>query len=869
MRKNIAFLLLLACLGTLAAAQQLPRTVLPENYQLTLSPNFQTDKLDGDETITVRVTQPTSAITLNAAEITFGETTINQNGATQTAQVTSDPKAETATLTVPKALAAGPATIHIRYTGILNNELRGFYLSQVGQRKYGVTQFEPADARRAYPSFDQPDMKATFELTVVVDKGDMAISNGKVVSDTPGPGPDKHTVKFSTTPKMSSYLLALAVGEFQCEAGQADGIPIRVCGTPEQKGRGHFALEAAEYSLRYYDRYFGIKYPYGKLDIIGVPDFSAGAMENVGCIIGRDILYFVDPKSSSYFLQKAVAEDGVAHEMAHQWFGDLVTMKWWDDFWLNEGFATWMSAKPIAAWKPEWNLATDDVQSAGQAMAVDSLSSTHPIHQEVETPAQALELADVISYNKTAAVLRMVEGYVGPALFRKGVNAYLAKYAYGNTTAPDFWNAITAAAKKPADKVMSSFVMQAGVPLVSVSASCSNGNTRVEVSQTRYFRNRELLNAGSKELWQIPVCLKAGNREKCELLTSKTQSMELTGCAPVYANAGARGYYHSGYDAANLHHLAVGAQQDLSPAERVQLIDDAWAEVRVDRIRVGDFLALAESLKNDPTRAVADELAQELQYVDQHLTTGADRQQYEAWVRQTFGPVGEQLGWTPQPNDSEEQRARRADLLTLVGEVGHDPKLAEFSRQLTEKALQGEAVDPTLLYPALNIATRNGDAALYDAIQKRAQSSGSPEEAFRFLRALGNFQKPALVERSLEYAVSSQVRSQDAPFLIGRLMGNPDTQDQAWDWIRQHWSQVEAKLTNFSTGAVVDGAGSFCDAGHKQQVQDFFSQHPIPSAQRTLQQSLEFIANCVDLKQQQEPNLATWLQQQGGGREAQ
>ena len=869
MRKNIAFLLLLACLGTLAAAQQLPRTVLPENYQLTLSPNFQTDKFDGDETITVRVAQPTSAITLNAAEITFGETTVTQNGATQTAQVTSDPKAETATLTVPKALAAGPATIHIRYTGILNNELRGFYLSQVGNRKYGVTQFEPADARRAYPSFDQPDMKATFELTVVVDKGDMAISNGKVVSDTPGPGPDKHTVKFSTTPKMSSYLLALAVGEFQCEAGQADGIPIRVCGTPEQKGRGHFALEAAEYSLRYYDRYFGIKYPYGKLDIIGVPDFSAGAMENVGCIIGRDILYFVDPKSSSYFLQKAVAEDGVAHEMAHQWFGDLVTMKWWDDFWLNEGFATWMSAKPIAAWKPEWNLATDDVQSAGQAMAVDSLSSTHPIHQEVETPAQALELADVISYNKTAAVLRMVEGYVGPALFRKGVNAYLAKYAYGNTTAPDFWNAITAAAKKPADKVMSSFVMQAGVPLVSVSASCSNGNTRVGVSQTRYFRKRALLDAGSKELWQIPVCLKAGNREKCELLTSKTQSLELTGCAPVYANAGARGYYHSGYDAANLHHLAVGAQQDLSPAERVQLIDDAWAEVRVDRIRVGDFLALAESLKNDPTRAVSDELAQELQYVDQHLTTGADRQQYEAWVRQTFSPVGEQLGWTPQPNDSEEQRARRADLLTLVGEVGHDPKLSEFSRQLTEKALRGEAVDPTLIYPALNIATRNGDAALYDAIQKRAQSSGSPEEAFRFLRALGNFQKPALVERSLEYAVSSQVRSQDAPFLIGRLMGNPDTQDQAWDWIRQHWSQVEAKLTNFSTGAVVDGAGSFCDAGHKQQVQDFFSQHPIPSAQRTLQQSLEFIANCVDLKQQQEPNLATWLQQQGGGREAQ
>ena len=601
---KITSVLLLVGLATLAGAQQLPRTVLPESYQLTLSPDFQTDKFGGDETIRVRVAEPTSAVTLNAAEITFGETTITQNGNKQTAKVSTDAKAETATLTVAQPLAPGPAAIHIQYTGILNNELRGFYLSTVNGRKYGVTQFEPADARRAYPSFDQPDMKATFDLTAVVPKGDMAISNGKIVSDTPGPSADQHTVKFATTPKMSSYLLALAVGAFECEAGEADGIPIRVCGTPEQKGRGHFALRAAESALNYYDHYFGIKYPYGKLDIIGVPDFSAGAMENTACIIGRDLLYFVDPKSSSYFLQKVVAQDGVAHEMAHQWFGDLVTMKWWDDLWLNEGFATWMSAKPIAAWKPEWNMATDDVQSAAEAMAVDSLSSTHPIHQEVQTPAQALELADVISYNKTAAVLRMVEGYVGAGVFRKGVNNYLAKYAYGNATAPDFWNAIAAAAKKPADKVMSSFVMQPGVPVVSVAAACSNGKSKIELSQSRYFFNRELLDRGSGELWQIPVCLKLGSREKCELLTRKSQTVEMAGCGPVYANAGARGYYRSSYDPASLHSLAAVAEQDLSPAERLQLSQDAWAEVRVGRAPVGEFLSLAEALKNDPTHAI-------------------------------------------------------------------------------------------------------------------------------------------------------------------------------------------------------------------------------------------------------------------------
>ena len=866
---KITPVLLLIGLVSLAGAQPLPRTVLPEGYQLTLTPNFQSDIFGGDETIRVRVAEPTSEVTLNAAEITFGEITITQNGNTQTAKVTTDPKAETATLTVPQPLAAGPAAIHIQYTGILNNELRGFYLSTVNGRKYGVTQFEPADARRAYPSFDQPDMKATFELTAVVPKGDMAISNGKIVSDAPGPGADQHTVKFAATPKMSSYLLALAVGEFECEAGEADGIPIRVCGTPEQKGRGHFALQAAESSLNYYDHYFGIKYPYGKLDIIGVPDFSAGAMENTACIIGRDLLYFVDPKSSSYFLQKVVAQDGVAHEMAHQWFGDLVTMKWWDDLWLNEGFATWMSAKPVAAWKPEWNMATDDVQSAAEAMAVDSLSSTHPIHQEVQTPAQALELADVISYNKTAAVLRMVEGYVGAGVFRKGVNNYLAKYAYGNATAPDFWNAIAAAAKKPADKVMSSFVMQPGVPMVSVAASCSNGRSKIELSQSRYFFNRELLDRGGSELWQIPVCLKLGSREKCELLTRKSQSVEMTGCGPVYANAGARGYYRSAYDAENLHGLASAAEQDLSPAERVQLVQDAWAEVRVGRAPVGEFLSLAEALKSDPTHAITRQISHEFEYIDDNVATGADRSAFESWVRRTFAPVGEQLGWTPQPNDSEEQRARRADLLALVGGVGHDPKLIEFSRQLTEKALHGEAVDPTLLYPALSIAGHSGDTALYDAIQKRAETATSPEDMFRYLGALGEFRTPALVERSLEYAISPRVRSQDAPFLIDSLLSNHDTQDQAWDFIRQHWPQVQAKLTNFSATAVVNGAENFCDASHKLQVQNFFSQHPIPAAQRALEQSLEFIGNCIDLKTQQAPELASWLQQQGRGNQAQ
>jgi aminopeptidase N len=339
--KNVSLAVLLL-LGTLSAAQRLPETALPEHYQLSFAPDFQKNTFGGDETIRVRVLKSTPTITLNSAEITFQTVTIAQAGSPQTAKVATDPKQETATLTVEKPLSAGEASIHIVYSGILNDQMRGLYLSKTENQKYATTQFEATDARRAFPSFDEPDKKATFDVTAIVDQGDTAISNGRIISDTPGPSSGKHTIRFSTSPKMSSYLVALVIGDLECEEGGVDGIPIRVCGTPDKKGMGQFALKVAEFTMHYYNQYFGIKYPYGKLDIVGMPDFSAGAMENVGCIISRDLILFVDPKNSSYFLQKAVAQAAVAHEMAHQWFGDLVTTKWWDDLWLNEGFATWM-----------------------------------------------------------------------------------------------------------------------------------------------------------------------------------------------------------------------------------------------------------------------------------------------------------------------------------------------------------------------------------------------------------------------------------------------------------------------------------------------------------------------------------------------
>src|SRR5579864_6717820 len=440
MKRIMAVLSFLVLTWSLATAQRLPEVARPDNYKLSFTPDLEKASFEGDETISLHVVKPTSEITLNAVDIDFHDVSITSNGVSQKATVKPEKDKEMVVLSVEKPLAAGAATVHITYTGILNNEMRGLYLGKDDQgRKYAATQFEATDARRAYPSFDEPDYKATFDITAVAPKGMVAISNQKIVSDTEGPG-DKHTVKFATTAKMSSYLAALVVGNFEYVEGEQDGIPIRVYATTGKKEMGKFALEVASDVLKYYDKYFGVKYPYGKLDLVGLPDFSAGAMENTGCITFREVILLIDEKQGSVDLKKTIASV-IAHEMAHQWFGDLVTMKWWDDVWLNEGFATWMSSKPVQAWRPEWNADLDDVSGTGGTLNVDALANTRPIHQAAETPAQIQELFDGIAYGKAAAVLRMLESYLGEETFRAGVNAYLKQHQYANATAEDFWDA--------------------------------------------------------------------------------------------------------------------------------------------------------------------------------------------------------------------------------------------------------------------------------------------------------------------------------------------------------------------------------------------------------------------------------------------
>jgi aminopeptidase N len=848
-----------------SVAQRLPELAVPDNYKLRFAPDFTKNNFTGDETIQVRVLKPTSKIALNAAEIDFEAATITSGSTTQKAQVTLDKEKEMAILTVGNVIQPGPATIQIRYTGILNNELRGFYLGKdTDGRKYAATQFEATDARRAFPSFDEPAYKATFDLVVIADQGMTVISNTKVVSDTPGPGDGKHTVRFATTPKMSSYLVAVVVGNFEYIEGSADGIPIRVYASPGKKELGTFALDAAENIMRYYNHYFGIKYPYGKLDLVGLADFSAGAMENTGCITFRELILLVDDKHTAIDLKKDVASV-IAHEMAHQWFGDLVTMQWWDDIWLNEGFATWMSSKPLEAWKPEWNLELEDVRETGDALNADSLFNTHPIHQKAETPSEILELADDISYGKTAAVLRMLEAYLGPETFRAGVNAYLNQHAYGNATAADFWNALSQVSKKPVDKIMPTFVEQPGAPLVSVKNQCSGNSATIPLAQQRYFFDRTLFSNGSKEMWQIPVCVKGGRAEgaeKCELLTQKVQDLNLPGCTPwVFANAGAKGFYRSGYETDAVRSMAKDVETALTPAERIMLLSDIWASVRVNREPIGDYLAVVQGLQADRTSAVLGEMIVQLDYIGEHLVNDADRESYDLWVRQLLSPAAKDVGWEPKPGETTDQNSLRAQLMHALGYTARDPEVEAVARKLTAQAMQDpSSVDHELLSAALSIAARNGDAALYDEVLARLKAAKTPEEQFIYQRILSRFSDPKLLERTLEYAISPDVRSQDALIVIAGVMRNPAGTKLAWDFVREHWSDIVNLGGAFGGGTIVASTGSFCDAGMRDEVKDFFATHHAPASERGLKQSLERINYCIDLKAQQGTQLASWLQ---------
>ncbi len=842
-----------------ASAQRLPQIVRPEHYRLWLAPDLRAATFSGVETIDVNLAEPTNQITLNAAEIDFKNVYVTSMGQQQKAVVTLNKEKEQATFTVPETIAAGKAMLSIGYTGILNNELRGFYLSKTAKRNYAVTQFEATDARRAFPCFDEPAFKATFTVSLTIDEGDTAISNEQIISDKPGdetgPVPGKHTIKFATTPKMSTYLVAFLVGDFQCTSGESDGVTIRSCSTPDKVALTPYSVDVAKFVLHYYNNYFGIPYPLKKLDLIALPDFEAGAMENFGAITFRETALLIDPKTASVGALKGVALT-IAHEMAHQWFGDLVTMQWWDNLWLNEGFATWMENKPIAAMYPEWNIDQSVVFGINGVLNLDAQPTTRAIRAKADTPDEINQMFDGIAYGKASDVLLTVENYLGEETFRQGVHNYLAAHSYGNATAEDFWGAQTATSHKPVDKIMESLVAQPGAPILTFGEQARG---KVAVHQRRFFLSPGIV-PDPKQMWMLPVCFKTiSGGQQCELIPSLDYGTKVPR-GLFFANAGGKGYYRSAYSPKAYAALVAQVETTLNPAERISLIGDQWAQARSNKVPIGAYLDLVAAVKGDPNAEVVSNALNGVNVIYERVAaTPEEKTALFRWISTTFAPEYFKLG-PPASTDSANTRELRAQLLAILGLHGEAPLITALARNYAQLYLGDPAeADHTLGQTALSIAARNGDATLFDQLQKIYETSPNPEFQESALRLLAVFENPALVQRSLDYATSGKVRNQDAAIQFAIALQSDENREQAWKYIQNNWEKVQAQFTTEMGAVLVGATGNFCSAEGRASVAQFFSTHKVASSDKALKHAIEHIDGCIEFRTLQESNLKQWL----------
>ncbi|MEQ1871101.1 MAG: M1 family metallopeptidase [Vicinamibacterales bacterium] len=866
MRQIAAAFVLLTLYGGVgsAHAQRLDSNTVPSHYDLAFDVDLAQARFSGVETIAVDLKAPSRRIVLHALDLQFQDVTIEAQGQTQRASTTLDGPTETAALVTARPIPAGPARIHVRFTGILNDKLRGFYLSKANNRRYAVTQLESTDARRAFPCFDEPAYKATFSVSLTIDAADTAIANGQLLWDAPGPGAGRHTLVFTETAKMSSYLVAMAIGDFQCVSGQADATPIRICATPDKHELGQVALDAAKQILTFYNRYYSVKYPFGKLDVVAVPDFAAGAMENTGAIFYREVDLLADSRTASVASMKRIWEV-LAHEMAHQWFGDLVTMRWWDDLWLNEGFATWMEKRPMIALKPEWKVELDEVGDTHVAMSLDSLASTRSIHTTVETPAEIEGSFDRIAYEKGASVMRMIEGYVGADVFRTGVNAYLEKHAYGNATSEDFWRAMTAASGKPVDRILPTFVNQPGVPLVNVAQSCSGGTTTLTLV-TQRFLTSTAAPIPRNPLWQLPICVKTPTgATTCQVVSDQraTISLPASSCAPwAFINAGATGYYRTAYAPEILRAMNADIAARFTDAERLTLVGDEWALVSLGTHSIAEYMTLVSGFVKERASGVLDEIAGRLAHAHAYLTTTASREAFERRVRQQFGSLlFDELTFGAAPDEDDDRRALRATVIELVGVTGNDPSVSTTAQIALERSMRGGTpLDATAADAIVRVAAITGDAGLWGRLLDASKSATSPAEQYRDLYALPMFRDPALVDRGLNLALTPELRSQDTASFLGRFLRNSTARPRAWAFIKQHWDAILPKIS-ISLGDVrlVESLGAFCDPAARDDVRSFFAAHQLPAATRALDQTLERINNCIALKDRQSPALTAWL----------
>jgi puromycin-sensitive aminopeptidase len=843
------------------ATSLLPAEVRPVAYRISLAPDLTAFTFAGEETIDVEVSQATSQIVLNAAELEIHEAHVLREGHRIPAQsIATDAEQETATLTFAAPLPTGTIQLVMRFSGILNDKLRGFYRSEYSlpdgsKRMMATSQFEAPDARRAFPCWDEPAHKATFDISLVIPADLTAISNMPIVSDTPQASGTK-LVRFAESPIMSTYLLAIMVGEFESVAGQAEGTQVRVWTTPGKKEQGRFALEVACRLLSFYNTYFGIPYPLPKLDLIAIPDFAAGAMENWGAITYREVALLVDPAHSSAATKQRVAII-IAHEIAHMWFGNLVTMAWWNDLWLNEGFASWIEYKAVDHLFPEWEMWTQFLfADSGPAMSLDGLRNTHPIEAEVKTPHDINELFDAISYSKGAAIIRMLEQFLGEETFRRGLAHYLSSHEYGNARTEDLWDALAHVSGKPVKAIMDTWTKQPGYPYLHVDEEPpQNGHPVLSLVQRRFFLDHDpALDSQDTSLWRIPVGVKsaAADTPHFTMMERREATVRLptpssagNGSPWIIVNAGRPGFFRVNYSAEMWDRLRPAIESKALPtADRLGLESDAFALMRAGYLPATQFLALASAYTAEREYPVWSDLAGSLGWLANLLAGELFEPQLKAFARDLLRPIVAHLGWEPKPQESHLEALLRGMVLHEIGHYDEATVIAEARARFDRYVRDPQAVHPDLRSTVLNLAAYGGDRSTYETLREVERRATLQEEKLRALGALTHFQQPDLLRDALDLSLSPAVRSQDSIRVVAGVGGNPHGRELAWEFVKAHWEEFDRRYGGggFLLMRLIEAVTSqFATLAKEREIAEFFLTHPAPSAARTLQQCLERI----------------------------
>ena len=857
------------CLGQSEAPKlRLPMTVRPVRYSVDLRMTPGEDRFSGSITIELEIQQPVSTVWLHGKSLAFEKTTIRVAGHDQPAKATpaSDGN-DFIAITTGETLPAGHATLQIAYSGEVSRSLTdGAFQQQEGKDWYIFTKFEPVTARRVFPCFDEPSFKVPWQLTLHVPKGLKAFSNSPVLSEKDESNETKE-VRFGETKPLPSYLVAFAVGPFDVVETDPVGKDRRPSRIIVPRGRASEAAYAASITpklIEMLEDYFGTPYPYEKLDQIVVPLTTAwGAMENAGLIAYGD--FVLSPKKQdSDLLQRRRAET-MEHEMSHQWFGDLVTMAWWDDIWLNEAFASWVSSKLVNEWKPEWNI---KAESAGQlyVMRSDSLTTARKIHQPIEAPGEIANAFDGITYGKGQAVIGMFENYMGPKEFQRAIRLYLLQHSWSNATSADLLAALDSVSGRGVGAAFSTFLNQVGFPIVSVKLSCPEvaGRTPASVVPRLELEQRRFLPVGSPgatdAVWLVPVCVTwgvtqgddRGTHRQCSLLTKAADHFDLDGgkgCpAWFFADSNAAGYYAVSYDAALADKLINQGLPHLQPDESAATLRDIQLMFSSGIGDAEQELTFVSEFSHSSDPGLVRQAAATIDGLSDFVPIELSRN-YARLVRSLYDARARELGWKPQLGEAQEVRLLRIEIVPLVATYGEDPELSSQSASLAQAWLKDhQSLDPDMVEPVLSAAAWNGDRAFFDRLVDEITKDKIQRERSWMINALGSFRDPVITRARLELILGKGIDPRELQYTLFYTL--PQTREIVWDFVQQNFDAINSTIPGargIPFGALLPfAAAGFCDAAHQQQVETFFQLHmaQLPGGARYLANTLEQIHLC-------------------------